>query len=101
MSSELITLSSEELQEVKKVAGDDALFKSTMLVEIKLMTKKVDLINGNVRTHNTEIASLGASRTFYNWFMSGCVAGAAIILRCLFIVWGKIEALASHVDVLK
>ena len=94
---EVITLSEAELKDVKRIASKDALFKATVLVEMKLMNKKADLTNGTVRTHDARIASLSTSRTFYNWFMATCVTGAAILIRCLFVIWGKVEAVASSI----
>ena len=95
--AKLITLSSKELQEVKKVSSDDALFKSTVLVEMRLMNKKVDLINGTVRAHDGKLDGNRVAHTFYNWFMTGCIAAYAIIIRFVFILYGKIEVLANSI----
>ena len=94
-SARLITLSSEELREVKKVASDDALFKSTVLVEMRTMHKKVDLINGTVRTHGGKLDGNKVAHTFYNLLIAGGIAVYGIIIRFMFVLYGKIEVLAS------
>ena len=104
----LISLSEEELSEVRKVASNDALFKSTVLVEIRTLNKKADITNGTVSKHNEEIGKHCAkfngnkvAHIFYNMFIMGCITVTCLIVRYIFILGVKVAVLANVAPLVK
>jgi len=105
---ELITLTPEEYEEVKKVASNDALFKSTVLIEIKTLNKKADITNGTVKEHQIEIGKQAAklngnkvAHVFYNMFILGCITVTCLIVRYIFILGVRIACLVHVAPVVK
>ena len=73
-----------EITDIKETAKNDTLFRVSTLLTLKGLEKNVGKINGTVRTHAAEIASLGASRTFGNWVMGTYTLIYLFILKILY-----------------
>ena len=105
---ELITLTPEEYEKVKKVASNDGMFNLEVLTEIKTLNKKADITNGTVKEHQIEIGKQAAklngnkvAHVFYNMFILGCITVTCLIVRYIFILGVKVAVLANVAPLVK